>query len=97
MDAKETDLTATDGRLEWKGYDLDQLRYRRAYVLARSEIERIRLMSRYESLRSGLPSIKTSGVASRMLKGLSYMDYAFLAYKAVTKAMKLFGRRRHRK
>lgn len=79
---------------EFKGYDIDQLRYRRAYLLARCEIEKMRLTARTDSMRSGVTKLSGSGMVSRVLHGLNYMDYAFLAYKVVKKAVKLFGRRR---
>lgn len=90
MKEQDTDFTADPAA--WKGYDIDQLRYRRAYLLARCEIEKMKLTARAESLKQGIPSFKTSGVAGRMLKGLSYMDYAFLAYKVVSKVVKLTGK-----
>jgi len=80
----------------WKGYDIDQLRYRRAYLLARCEIEKMKLTARYDGLKGNMPSFKSSGMASRMLRGLSYMDYAYLAYRTVTKVAKLAGRFRRR-
>lgn len=94
-DEKDTDFTIDPS--DWKGYDIDQIRYRRAYLLARCEIERMKLTARSESLKQGIPNFKTSGVASRMLKGLNYMDYAYLAYKAVSKIAKLSSKLRHKK
>ena len=40
---------------KWKGYDIDELRYRRAYMLARCEIEKMRIMGRIDSMRSSIP------------------------------------------
>lgn len=79
---------------EFKGYDIEQLRYRRAYLLARCEIEKMRLTARSESMRSGVTKFSGSGLMSRLLHGLNYMDYAFLAYKIARKAIKVFGRRK---
>lgn len=93
---KETDYTDLPENA-LKGYDIDQLRYRRAYMLARCEIEKIKILSRYEGLRDNMPSFKGSGVASRMLKGLSYMDYAYLAYRTISKLVKITGKFRHKK
>ncbi|MCM1348669.1 MAG: hypothetical protein NC338_04590 [Firmicutes bacterium] len=89
---KDQDLDLTSDPTSWKGYDIDQLRYRRAYLLARCEIERMKLTSKASSLKQGIPTFKTSGIASRLLKGLSYMDYAYLAYKVVSKVMKISGK-----
>lgn len=93
---KQQDIDYTADPAEWKGYDIDQLRYRRAYLLARCEIEKIKLTTQAASFKEGIPTFKSSGIASRMLKGLNYMDYAYLAYKIVSKVMRLTGRKRRR-
>ena len=95
MKANDTDPLIDPA--SWKGYDIDELRYRRAYLLARCEIQKMKLAQQTEAMKQGLPSFKTSGVAGRMLKGLSYMDYAYRAYRTVSQAVKIFGRFRHRK
>ncbi len=82
---------------EWKGYDIDELRYRRAYLLARCEIERMRLVSRIDSVRASVPLIGTGGVAGRLLKGLSYLDYVYIAYKLTSKASKILSKFRNKK
>lgn len=81
---------------EWKGYDIDELRYRRAYLLARCEIEKMKFASRAAALKEGIPSIKSDGLAGRMLKGLNYMDYAYLAYKTASKIAGFIKRIRRR-
>ena len=79
---------------KWKGYDIDELRYRRAYMLARCEIEKIRI----DSMRSSIPSIASGGgIAARILKGLSYFDYAFIAYRVASRTTKLLSKFRHKK
>lgn len=94
MATTESITDYTDQLPEFKGYDIDQLRYRRAYLLARCEIEKMRLSARADSMRDGVTKISGSGMVSRLLTGLNYMDYAFLAYKVARKAIKLFGRRK---
>ena len=58
------------------------------------EIEKMRLTARSESMRSGVTKFSGTGLMSRLLHGLNYMDYAFLAYKIARKAIKVFGRRK---
>ena len=83
---------------KWKGYDIDELRYRRAYMLARCEIEKMRIMGRIDSMRSSMPSIASGGgIAARILKGLSYFDYAFIAYRVASRTTKLLSKFRHKK
>lgn len=82
---------------EWKGYDIDELRFRRAYLLARCEIEKIKFTSRLTAVKEGIPSIKGNGIAGRMLKGLNYIDYAYIAFKTFSKLSGLFKRVRNRR
>lgn len=77
----------------WKGYTIDEIRYRRAYLLARCELERMRLTSRATAMRESIPTIK-GGIAGRLLRGLNYMDYAYLAYKVGSKIAGFISRRR---
>lgn len=79
---------------EWRGYDLDELRFQRAYMLARCEVTKMKLESRIDRLRRGVPAVQGSGMVSRMLGGLNYVDYAFVAYKIASKVFKIFRRRR---
>ncbi len=96
MKALESE-SGTTNATTWKGYDIDELRYRRAYLLARSEIQQMRLTSRIDSVKQAMPDFGPHGIASRMLKGLSYMDYAFLAYKTATKLFSIISRIKRRK
>lgn len=87
---------STNESPDWKGYDIDELRYRRAYLLARCEIEKMKFASRAAALKENIPTIKSNGLAGRMLKGLNYMDYAYLAYKTASKIAGFIKRIRRR-
>lgn len=89
---KNEEKELLDALPRWKGYNIDELRYRRAYLLARSEIERMRLVSKVDAVRSNIPSMGAGGMTSRILKGLSYLDYAYIAYKISSKASKIFSK-----
>ncbi|ROT08925.1 hypothetical protein EEL49_05360 [Muribaculaceae bacterium Isolate-104 (HZI)] len=84
-------IKATEQSPEWKGYDIDELRYLQAYAQARLEIEKERMLASAQSLYSGT-AIKKSGIMGRILGSLTYMDYAFLAFKICRKAYSIFHR-----
>ncbi|MCM1075857.1 MAG: hypothetical protein NC411_00680 [Bacteroides sp.] len=81
---------------EWKGYTLDEMRYMRAYTLARLEISREHLQTNFVAMKEYGPVSKT-GVVGKLLGTLSYLDIALITYRVGSKALKtlrLFRRRR---
>ena len=74
---------------EWKGYNLDELRYMRAYTLARIEINRERLNSRVSQIKkNGVNGIKPKGMLGKVFSAFSYFDIALLTWKVGSKALK---------
>ena len=85
--------TANDN--QWKGYTLDELRYRRALVGARMEIEKYRLNALTEQYRRMPQRLSGSGsLLGRVLGAFSYAEYAIVGFKLVRGIMKLFRKRR---
>lgn len=78
----------------WKGYNLDELRYERAYMQARMVIERERMASQTRNLYSGFTSMKGSSIAGKLLGSLNYLDYILLAFRIGRKALTLIRRLR---
>lgn len=72
-----------------KGLSIDELRYRRAYALARYEMAKIRITESVDQMRNSVPTFGASGIVGKLMGSLNYLDYAVLAYKAVSKIMKL--------
>ena len=66
-------IKATEQSPEWKGYDIDELRYLQAYAQARLEIEKERMLASAQSLYSGT-AIKKSGIMGRILGSLTYIQ-----------------------
>lgn len=71
----------------WKGYTLDEIRYRRAVNLLKMEITRERIMSRKPN--AGLGGSFYSSLLSRVFKSLSLAEYAFVFFKGLKQAEKL--------
>lgn len=76
--------------IDWKGYTLDELRYQRAYTLARLEIEKERISSGFKHLYSSTPGNMGSGIMKKMIGGLNYVDYALIAFKLGKRIYKMF-------
>lgn len=86
----------TTNNNQWKGYTLDELRYRRALVGARIEIEKYRLNALTEQYRNMPQRLTGSGsLVGRVMGAFSYAEYAILGFRLVRRMVKLFrGRRR---
>lgn len=76
------------GEPEFKGYGFDELRYRRAYTLAKYEIAKTQMNESIQSARTKVPFAGRSGILARMLGSLNYLDYALMAFKVVNKIIK---------
>ena len=81
---------------DWKGYTLDDLRYRRAYVAARKELEKERLYHNLHNVRKGAVST-AAGTARRVASAVPFLDYAMIAWSVGSKAFKLLGKFRKKK
>ena len=78
---------------EFKGYSLEELRYRRALVMLQREFAKEKITTKVRKIGQGklLPggsSSKTSGLvkagtfASTLLTGLNYADYIMIGFSA---------------
>lgn len=98
-----TDLT--QAKTTFKGYTLEELRYQRALVMLQREFCKNRMMRNLGNLKQSNPlspnfavskfAGKSGSIASKILSGMSYLDYAMLgfsAFKSVRKIVKLFKR-----
>ena len=74
----------------WKGYDMDELRYRRAFVIARMEIEKERMSVAARNLYGGTMRQTQTGIMSKVLGSLNYIDYGVLAYRLGKRVFSLF-------
>lgn len=68
----------------WKGYTLDEIRYRIALNRICIDVEKERLMSVANSLTAGNITVSSgTGMLKRMLNALSMMDYVIVMIKLV--------------
>lgn len=77
----------------WRGYTLADLRYQRAVNEVRIAMEQERLLNRFDRIVNpkAHPSPKgESGVVSRVLRGISLMDYAMIAFTGGRQLMKIY-------
>lgn len=75
--------------LEWKGYSFDELKYQRALVTIKCEIEKEKLISTFSTIKQGKMSIISAGGQNSLLNkvfgALDVADYSILAF--------IFGRK----
>lgn len=82
---------------DWQGYTIDEIRYQRAYLMARMEISRDRLMSNSRKVADGgISSFGASGMAGRLLGALNYLDIIMITSKVGFSVYKIFRTLRRR-
>lgn len=81
---------------QWEGYTLDDLRYRRAYVAARRELEKERLFHNVGSMRNGV-SKSANTVMRRVTSSIPFLEYGVMAFSVGQKVFRLFGKLRKKK
>lgn len=90
MKEKTLPLAKTD---EWRGYTLDELRYRRVMALTRIEIEKSKMIATSTDVRDNLPFIGRSFLGN-FTKSLTVVEYAVLAFKLFRRIAPLFRKKR---
>ncbi len=91
----------------FRGYTLEELRYQRALVALKKDFSQTKLLRHIDGVKksdflspqrmvSSVPG-KFGSVASKVLAGLNYLDYAMLGFsvfKSVKKVTSLFHRKK---
>ncbi|MCC8176165.1 MAG: hypothetical protein LUC85_07830 [Bacteroidales bacterium] len=74
---------------KWKGYTIDELRYRQALTAVAIEVEKDRLAAQAGRYIPGVGGSKltTGSVLSKIWGALSYVDYAVIAFTVLRKFM----------
>lgn len=77
-----------------RGLGFDELRYRRAFALARYEMAKLRFLEDIEAAKNQMPgAISGKGIFGKILGSLSYVDYALIAYRIYSKIRKFRKKR----
>ena len=70
-------------------YNFDELRYRRAFALARYEMAKMRFVEDMKMAKGQIPAAITGkGIIGKILGSLNYVDYALIAYRIISKIRK---------
>lgn len=97
-------VTATKpGKKEkaFKGYNLEQLRYQRAVVALKKEFAKEKMKEGLSSLKGNLPFQKkkkssnavpvAKSFLSKVVGGLSYVDYVIMGFSVINTGKKIFS------
>lgn len=86
---------------EFKGYDLDELRYQRAVVALKKEFAKEKVMADVADIKKRLPFNKShdskmgfpmaKGVLGKVFSGLNYVDYFLLGFSVINTGRKVFS------
>lgn len=76
---------------EWRGYNLEELRYARAVNMARREIQKSRLQYLTAQTTEQIKDqARPSALISRVAGAINYVDYAVMAFTIFKKILPLF-------
>lgn len=90
LNKPELDPLAVAKSPDWKGFTIDRLRYQRAYVSARLDIEKDILTKEFTGVKSRY--VAKTNFASRMLNIVDIAGYVVMAFKIFKGARGLFKR-----
>lgn len=93
-----------EGKAEFKGLTLEQLRHEQALILVKKEFLKERALNDLEKFKKRLPfngnsplgNISAKGVMGKLAKGLNYMDYFMIGlsvFNAGRKVMSFFRKK----
>lgn len=89
-------LKTSDLPEDWKGYTIEELQYRRAYVATCSELAKDRLIQRVQALRSN--TLKSAaGAATSITRSMPLIGMAFTVAKVGSRAYKFIKNLRVRR
>lgn len=94
-------LSATgESKPIFKGYTLEELRYQRALIVLKRDFSQTKLLRNIDGIKKtnplspqGATSVpgKFGLVASKVLSGLNYLDYAMLGFSIFNSARKVYS------
>ncbi len=90
-----TKMTKLQTEQNWKGYTLDELRYRRARKAAETQVSKILLSQRFEALRTGNPVTRSWDTMRDIFSAIGYVNSAVLAFQLFRRLRGLWRVVRH--
>lgn len=76
---------------DWQGFTMEELRYRRAYIGARRELEKERLYHRVGSAGDNAKNM-VSGTVSRVATAIPVVRYGMMAFTVGSSIFKILGK-----
>lgn len=78
---------------DWKGYNLEQLRYRRALNMARREIATQQINTLGKELSNGtILTANHQSLLTKIISSLNYLDYGVMAWNIFSRMRRITGK-----
>lgn len=78
-------------RQEWRGYDIDELRYHRAVALVKLEMQRARLAESAQSVTGAVVAMRDNLSGKRFSGRLKFLNYIVIGYKSMRTVVGLWN------
>lgn len=82
----------------WRGYTMEDLKYRRSLSYVRLRMQREKLVSEIQGMKSGKDVGASQSFLSGIFNGYNTLDYAILGFKSywrIRKILKYFSNRKN--
>lgn len=95
-----------DDKPVFKGYSLDELRYRQAVVELKKTFIKEKMMGNVEKIKQSTPLLNGNhgvslptlgGIAGKVLNGMNFLDYAMIGFSLFSTGKKIFSFFRRKK
>ncbi len=95
----ETDNLPIVKEDEFKGYSIEELRYKRAMITLKKEFHKAKILHELDQIKEhsifggtrGGKLTKTGTVVTKLLSGLNYLDYAMVGLSLFNTGKKVFS------
>ena len=78
---------------DWKGYNLEQLRYQRALNMARREIATQQINTLGKELSNGtILTANHQSLLTKIISSLNYLDYGVMAWNIFSRMRRITGK-----
>ena len=78
---------------DWKGYNLEQLRYQRALNMARREIATQQINTLGKELSNGtILTANNQSLLTKIISSLNYLDYGVMAWNIFSRMRRITGK-----